>query len=269
MEALDGPRLVRAVLDPAVRIDTERFGRTTVPRGWRLDRRRVDEHYFAFYLDRSAGFAAGGVAGTCRPGSAFLVAPGEAHDVVPTTGTFTFYHWRFRLWRGRRELRWGTPAWRGDDHDALRPLLDAAWDEQLADRPLAAERQRALLAATLAACLRPVEPRSGLAPDQRRRVLDLVARRLPRPVHPRELARACGLSHDWFARRFRATFGTAPRTWLLHERLRHAAEDLLGSRDPVGAVALRWGFDSLAVFSRQFKQRYGHSPSSWRRRLGA
>ena len=267
MQALEPAAFVAAICDPGVRFETERFGRTRPGPGWRLDARRVDEHYLGCYLDGSVDAAAGGHAARLGPGGAPLVAPGEAHDLVPVDERFTFYHWRFRLWRGRRELRLATPAVLRAAVPRGLVLAEAAWDEQLTRQPFRLTRQRALLAAVIAELLREPAARSGgLEPDQRAAVLALVAARPPGAVHPATMAAACGLSHDWFTRRFRRSFGCAPRTWLLRERLRHAAEDLQGSTATIGAIAQRWGFDSVFVFSRQFKQRYGCSPSAWRRR---
>jgi len=265
MDRLGPAAFIAAIADSEVRLETERFGRTRPGASWALDRRRVAEHYLTLYLDGTSDVAAGNVAGPCAAGSGVLVAPGVAHSIAPADGRFTFYHWRFRLWRGRRELRLAADAVLHPRPGGARALLDQAYDEQLTAQPFRALRQRALLAAVLAALLRPTGPgQRGLDPGQRDAVLALVARRLPAPLHPAELAAACGLSHDYFTRRFRASFGAAPRSWLLAERLRHAAEDLAGSGDAIGVVAARWGFDSVFVFSRQFKAAYGSSPSAWR-----
>ncbi|MFC5929689.1 AraC family transcriptional regulator [Cryobacterium melibiosiphilum] len=51
-------------------------------------------------------------------------------------------------------------------------------------------------------------------------------------------------------------------------RLEHARTDLGAPGEPpipVAAIAERWGFGSASLFTRLFRQRFGASPSEWRR----
>jgi len=146
MQALADEAFVAAIADPGVRFETERFGRTRPGSDWSLERRRVAEHYLGLYLDGRVDIAAGGEARSLGAGGVHLVAPGVAHDIVPVGGRFTFFHWRFRLWRGRRELRLARDAVLRDALPRGRVLAEAAWEEQLTTLPLGALRQRALLA---------------------------------------------------------------------------------------------------------------------------
>jgi AraC-like DNA-binding protein len=102
----------------------------------------------------------------------------------------------------------------------------------------------------------------GLDAEAQRRLLALVEADPTTRPGPAQLARALGLSPTWFARLFRRTYGCPPRTWLVRQRRRQAAERLR-SRAGVGAVAAEFGYADLFLFSRQFRSVMGASPRRW------
>jgi AraC-like DNA-binding protein len=75
-----------------------------------------------------------------------------------------------------------------------------------------------------------------------------------------ELAAACNMSRRQMQRSFRALLACTPREFLREERLR-AAHRLLGSATSVKEVAYALGFQQESQFSRDFKARFGVSPS--------
>lgn len=65
-----------------------------------------------------------------------------------------------------------------------------------------------------------------------------------------------------FKRDFEAIFKTTPGKWLLEKRLLHAQALLYNhSKKAINDISFDSGFESLAHFSRSFKQRFGLSPS--------
>lgn len=58
---------------------------------------------------------------------------------------------------------------------------------------------------------------------------------------------------------------TTLAAYIRTRRLAQCHEDLLLGTDPVGEIALRWGFTHHAHFTRAFQQRYGMRPSELRR----
>jgi transcriptional regulator GlxA family with amidase domain len=80
-----------------------------------------------------------------------------------------------------------------------------------------------------------------------------------------ELAAACNLSRRQMQRAFRAWLACTPRAFLQEERLQ-AAHGLLGSATSVKEVAYALGFAQESQFSRDFKARFGISPSALRAR---
>jgi transcriptional regulator GlxA family with amidase domain len=88
------------------------------------------------------------------------------------------------------------------------------------------------------------------------------------PRHPwtvERLARKANLSRSAFAERFANRVGQPPATYLTGVRLASAADLLLETTEPVGAIASDVGYESEAAFSRAFSRRYGTPPSRWRR----
>jgi len=67
-----------------------------------------------------------------------------------------------------------------------------------------------------------------------------------------------------FLRTFKRVTGITPHQWLLRGRLRHAAERLSSSREPITEIALDVGFDDLSNFIRSFRREFGVSPSRYR-----
>lgn len=268
MPALGVRNFLTALLDLRRPFALERFGRTALRPSWCLEQRRVPEHYLTVGLEGEADVAAGPVSGVFGPGSVFVVAPDVPHSIHLRGGRMTFYHCRFTLGASRRPLCLATAAHLVQRPGQVRAHMDAAWDASRRSDALARLRLRALLAAVLAESLGGDDHNTeGLDARQRQAVQALVTTCLPAPIHPRDLARTCGLSHDYFTRRFRMSFGIAPRSWLLQERLRHAAEEVVGSDDALGSIAERWGFASLFLFSRHFSAHFAMSPSRYRRRF--
>jgi AraC-like DNA-binding protein len=246
------------------------FGRSRVSRGWALAERVVPEHYLFLLLDGAASFAAAGRRSVLQPGACVWLAPGIAHTLRPLDPQrrIRFYHLRFRLRNHGEELRHTEDLVLLPQGRSLQPQIDALLVEHAARLEHREPRFRALLAALLADLLRLADAGDAppLTPPQRQRLLALSAERLPRPLHPRELAAAVGLSLDYFTRQFRRTFGMAPRAWLLRERLRAIASILADSDEPLAVLSARYGFASPYLFNRQFRRVMGAAPGAWRRR---
>jgi AraC-like DNA-binding protein len=66
--------------------------------------------------------------------------------------------------------------------------------------------------------------------------------------------------------RILAAEGVSLGDWIRKRRLEGARRDLALAflRDPISAVARRWGFTDASSFARMFRATYGVSPSEWR-----
>jgi AraC-like DNA-binding protein len=260
---------LRLLADASQPLSIAIFGRTTVERTWDIPTRRLPEHLLYFVLE--GAIAVGGLDLRLEPWSLLWLPPGIEHSFRATRWPITVYHLRFLdpaapmatprraplLLHGRRELL---------------PMFTRLFDEFRTRLPLREQAFRATLVQTFCQIHRAesdVDAARGLDERRRARIGDLVHQRLGRGLTPRALASAVGLSPAHFTRLFTATYGVSPRTWLMQERVRRAAQTLSDSDLTVGEVAARHGFGDIFVFSRQFSQVMGASPSAWRRAASA
>jgi len=79
-----------------------------------------------------------------------------------------------------------------------------------------------------------------------------------------ELARLCHLSTSSFKRKFKESFNTSPKKYILQKKVEKAAVLLKTDSSRVSDIAYDVGFDSLATFNRNFTASYGKSPSEYR-----
>jgi len=80
-----------------------------------------------------------------------------------------------------------------------------------------------------------------------------------------ELAERAGMSRSTFALRFKDAVGSAPLEYLTRWRMLRAGDQLAGSNDPIGVVALSAGYESESAFSTAFKRVMGCSPRQYGR----
>ncbi len=97
--------------------------------------------------------------------------------------------------------------------------------------------------------------------------LDYIDANLAGDLSVGALARASGLSHFEFHRRFRASVGESPRQYVRRLRLERAALWLNGSRRPVTEIAYAAGYATHESFTRAFKSRFGVPPLEFRAEL--
>jgi AraC family transcriptional regulator of arabinose operon len=84
-----------------------------------------------------------------------------------------------------------------------------------------------------------------------------------------EMAARASLSRAQFTRRFVAQNGMAPAQYLIKARIDRAHQLLTETGMTVTQVAAALGYADVPYFSRQYKQRTGHSPSTARPRRNA
>ena len=79
---------------------------------------------------------------------------------------------------------------------------------------------------------------------------------------------AC-VAADSFARFFSYMTGMTLAEYIRRRRLTLAAQDLRPGRAPVADIAVKYGYDSAAAFSRAFARQHGVTPSVYRRDGGS
>jgi transcriptional regulator GlxA family with amidase domain len=97
-----------------------------------------------------------------------------------------------------------------------------------------------------------------------RRAMLLLERNLGNPLSPEFVARHVGLGTRQLERLFKAELGTSPAGFALQLRLANAHRLLLGSRVPIGDIALECGFVNRSHFARSVRAAYNKTPSQLR-----
>lgn len=87
------------------------------------------------------------------------------------------------------------------------------------------------------------------------------------PINVEELAAKLGVAYSHFRRAFRTQTGHSPWKYVIHLRLKRARRLLASSDAKLDDIAARVGFSSGFHLSHSFKQAYGESPDTWRRKL--
>lgn len=93
-----------------------------------------------------------------------------------------------------------------------------------------------------------------------------VADHIADKIGPSDMSEALGLSHDYFSRVFKKTYGVNPRQYLLEERLRLAAVSLIETSLTIKDVGISVGFEDNNYFCRQFKRIMHLTPTQFRNR---
>lgn len=95
---------------------------------------------------------------------------------------------------------------------------------------------------------------------------DLIEREFQQPLVIENIARASGLSRNYFSAQFRARFARTPQAHLLYCRLEAARALLLTTSLPIKEVAFECGLPDPHHFNKLFRQAEGVSPRAYRAR---
>lgn len=81
-----------------------------------------------------------------------------------------------------------------------------------------------------------------------------------------DLAMRAGITESHLCRVFKQSVGCSPHQYLVEARLNKSVELLGQSKLPMSRIAELSGFSGQCQFARSFKQRFGETPTSFRRR---
>ncbi|MBZ0113141.1 MAG: AraC family transcriptional regulator [Thermoanaerobaculia bacterium] len=96
------------------------------------------------------------------------------------------------------------------------------------------------------------------------RALNLINSEFDRPIGIPELANVAHMSESTFYEAFKAVTSRSPLQYLKEIRLNRARQLLVWEGEAAQQAALRVGYGSASQFSREFKRRFGRSPSAER-----
>ena len=149
-------------------------------------------------------------------------------------------------------------------------LLRAARSEHTDRKVLAPLAERELyyhlLNGEQAAALRDVVTRDSRA-QRIGTALRFIAEHFPEPISIEDLADLAFMSPSTFHHNFKALTSMSPLQYLKMVRLHQARRLLVTSGTTAGEAAHAVGYNSQSQFTREFRRRFGNSPTRERERL--
>lgn len=106
----------------------------------------------------------------------------------------------------------------------------------------------------------------AIPPSWLRAARDFLHENVDAPFSMARVAQAAGRHEIYVAREFRRFYGTSVGSYLRGLRTDKAAQLLAATRDPITDIALDCGFASHSHLCREFKARFGVTPSRYRAR---
>ena len=79
-----------------------------------------------------------------------------------------------------------------------------------------------------------------------------------------DVARTIGISRNYLTTIFRQELGVSPQEYLMNYRMEKAGSLLRVTGDPVSVIAAEVGYHDPLAFSKNFRRRYGMSPTEYR-----
>ncbi len=93
--------------------------------------------------------------------------------------------------------------------------------------------------------------------------LDIIDNRITEGITPQELARECGYSTFHFSRLFSGVTKITPMAYVTRRKLQYALYDV-SCGEKIIDIAVKYGFETHAGFTKAFKKCFGYPPSIYR-----
>ena len=129
----------------------------------------------------------------------------------------------------------------------------------------------AAVSAAIYAILASILSQRNLADSQSRSVpavrqaVAYIEENYRRNISTQEIADAVSLSRSYMSELFAKTYGMAPHEYLTMYRLTRVKDSLLNTSASLSEIAEQTGFRDIFTLSRVFKQKFGLSPSAYRK----
>jgi AraC family transcriptional regulator len=95
------------------------------------------------------------------------------------------------------------------------------------------------------------------------KALDIIDISINEPITPQKLAKECGYSSVHFSRLFSEATGITLMAYITRRKLQFALYDVSCSEKIID-VAVKYGFETHAGFTKAFKKCFGYPPSIYR-----
>jgi AraC-like DNA-binding protein len=236
---------------------------------------RVLQAYQIIFISEGAGVfeSEHGIHQRIEGGTVLLLFPGVWHRYLPDINTGWVEHWmECRGAAFDEAARQGIirPE-RAVLHTGLAPDLVQCFDRchTLAQRGALANQD---VLSTLGLHLLSVLGRLQREERGFERAIDevverahaLIALRCQEPLDLNKLSTELGVSYSHLRHAFKARLGISPKQCYLQVRLQKAQDLLVNTGKSVKEIAEILGFESAFHLSKQFKERTGNAPSTWR-----
>ena len=242
-----------------------------LPRTFRVARTHAHATYEAHYvIGGRASFEIHGETVPVRPGDFFYTRPGTPHRMDVPEGSFLLQYVASldldpdidaNLARDLEELLGEGKIRRlGDRFHALFAQLS---QQSLSIDP----REQRAASARMTAFLYDVTIDAKSASRGHpaiERALEFMRTHLDVAYGLDDLVADLGLERSYFIRLFKKSIGVPPMKYAMNLKMSAAADLLRTTRDPLGVVAGRVGFDDEYHFAKRFKQWSGTAPGRYR-----
>ncbi|MBN1437047.1 MAG: helix-turn-helix transcriptional regulator [Sedimentisphaerales bacterium] len=105
---------------------------------------------------------------------------------------------------------------------------------------------------------------------QRERILDLAGQIADKPMAFKtldQIAQTANLSRPHLCRLFKQVTGRSAYDYMLHCRMRYAANLLRSGKKSTGEISRECGYDDIAQFTKMFQKKIGISPGRYRKMI--
>lgn len=103
--------------------------------------------------------------------------------------------------------------------------------------------------------------------DRIRKIISYVEEHFKEPVSLENISGYLGLTKEYFCRFFKKNMGMSFLRYVNEVRISHIYQDLIRTDAPVYEIAEQNGFQNQKLFNRTFKEVYGCTPSSVRKKM--
>lgn len=230
-------------------------------------KRTLDIHLLWLVVDLSFNGRINSVAIELEPGSFLWIRPGAIHSFTIPQGLRT-YRVRIDLSQGGAQFSPREPWLLARNAGEPRTPWEELIHELEVNEEHRAQRLRMLVGTICLQALRKgnaSEATSMLTTLQRRKIQHLAVEGFSKGIKPSHFADELNLSHAYFSRLFKQTYGISPSAWILRERLKQAATLLTETDQRISTIADACGFEDPNLFSPQFRKIYRISPREYRR----
>lgn len=99
-----------------------------------------------------------------------------------------------------------------------------------------------------------------------KKAIELIETNYSKKLKVQDIANQIGINRSYLTNLFKKTIGTSPQNYLIDCRLEKSAQLLRETQNSMVDIALEVGYSDSLAYSKAFKQKYGMSPSEYRKK---